>query len=280
MNRERQQQGVNATTQTDFEGPTEPRLMEERQQQDVIAQSAPEFKVPTEPTAIRQRSRSHPQIEVDPNIPLLKTTESHNNYGTTGGTEAHGGAAPLPSGAAPGPPGDAAPEPLEASTGTQGDNATFSGAEAQIMATGNTLHVPPGSAAPGPPGDATHGPGPSDVQGDTNHPGTSNTQQKKHSCCWYWICIVFFHIIALLIVIGRSAPALFFLMQIVINQTSSSNNDFKDLLTILPTIALNAWLLLKHGDIIHTMKEIMKSAIKEQRKATTTTTHGGHRLHE
>lgn len=93
----------------------------------------------------------------------------------------------------------------------------------------------------------------------------NTTQRKEYSCHWYGLCIVFFQIIALLIVIGVSAPALFFLMQIVIDQTSSSNNDFKDLLTILPTIALNAWLLLKHGDIIHAMKEIMKSAIKEQR---------------
>ena len=108
----------------------------------------------------------------------------------------------------------------------------------------------------------------------------NSTQWKKYSCHWYGLCIIFFQIIALLIVIGGSAPALFFLMQIIIDQTSSSNNDFKDLLTILPTIALNAWLLLKHGDIIHTMKEIMKSAIKEQRGATTSTTHGGHRLHE
>ena len=102
------------------------------------------------------------------------------------------------------------------------------------------------------------------------------TQHQNYSCRWYWVFIVPGQIIAVFIVIGVSVPALYFLMQIVIDQTSNSNNDFKDLLSILPTIALNAWLLLKHGDIIHAMKEIMKSAAKEQTlHASEATTRGG-----
>ena len=140
-----------------------------------------------------------------------------------------------------------------AATGGEGGNTTATGGEGGITtATGGEG----GSTA------ATGGEGGSTA---ATGEGGNNTQQKKYSCRWYWLCIVFSQIVALLFVITISAPALYFLMQIVIDQTSSSNNDFKDLLTIIPTIALNAWLLLKHGDITHAMKEIMKSAIKERK---------------
>ena len=206
------------------------------------------------------------QGEGTENTPLLETG-SGNSYGTPGGHAA-----------AQKPVGSAAniQPPDGSSTGAQGDATTPSDSDAKENgSTSSTSAQPPsnstvpGQSTPGgPPGNPPPAP-PQPPGGGTDNTPQNAAQQtsKEYSCRWYWLCIIFFQIIALLIVIGVSAPALFFLMQIVIDQTSSSNNDFKDLLTILPTIALNAWLLLKHGDIIHAMKEIMKSAIKEQRGA-------------
>ena len=240
VNGERQQQETIAATQ--------PISIERRRQQDNAVKSLPESKAPTEPTAMRQRSNS------DPSVPLIKPTgRCMNNYGATTATPGKT-ARPLSDGNTPDPrPPSSPPTP-----GPPG-GPPAPGPPGDPLAPG-----PPGSPpAPGPPS------GPPALGGQDPAPGTQNaTQQKKYSCRWYWLCIVFFQIFTLAFMIGVSAPALYFLMRIVIDQTSNSNNDFKDLLSILPTIALNAWLLLKHGDIIHAMKEIVKSAAKQQRKAT------------
>ena len=253
MNRERQQQGAIAATQ--------PISIERRRQQDNVAKSLPEFKGPTEPTATRQRSNS------DPSVPLLEPIGRcmNNNYGTTGGTGAtRQPTAAQDSTATPGITAHPLSHPAPGSPGGH-PGPPASGPPGGHPAPGGH----PGPLAPGPPG-RHPAPGP---PGGPPAPGTQNaTQQKKYSCRWYWLCIVFFQIFTLAFMIVVSAPALYFLMRIVIDQTSNSNNDFKDLLSILPTIALNAWLLLKHGDIIHAMKEIVKSAAKQQRISGHTAT--------
>ena len=189
----------------------------------------------------------------------------NNNYGTTGGTGAtRQPTAAQDSTATPGITAHPLSHPAPASPGGH-PGPPASGPPGGHPAPGGH----PGPLAPGPPG-GHPAPGP---PGGPPAPGTQNaTQQKKYSCRWYWLCIVFFQIFTLAFMIVVSAPALYFLMQIVIDQTSNSNNDFKDLLSILPTIALNAWLLLKHGDIIHAMKEIVKSAAKQQRISGHTAT--------
>ena len=175
--------------------------------------------------------------------------------------------APGPPGGHPGPTAPAGPLGGPPAPGGQGPAPEPPGGHSGPPAPGPPGGHP-GPAAPGPLGGppAPGGQGPAPGAADLPAPRIQN--EKKYSCRWYWLCIVFFQILTLAFMIGVSAPALYFLMQIVIDQTSNSNNDFKDLLSILPTIALNAWLLLKHGDIIHAMKEIVKSAAKQQRRAT------------
>ena len=80
-------------------------------------------------------------------------------------------------------------------------------------------------------------------------------------CHWLFFTSAFQIIVAMLL-IGISAPLLYFIMNIIIDQTSMSNDQFKDILAIIPTIALNTWLLIRYGNISHTIKEILGKATK------------------
>ena len=82
---------------------------------------------------------------------------------------------------------------------------------------------------------------------------------------WYCHCLLYvsvFQIAVAMLLIGMSAPLLYFIMNIIIDQTSTSNDQFKDILAIIPTIALNTWLLIRYGNISHFVKDIMGKATK------------------
>ena len=87
-------------------------------------------------------------------------------------------------------------------------------------------------------------------------------------CCdeiKHWHCLFLFTIIqifTMLLIIILSAFLLFFLLKVVIQQTSSPDNDFKVILTIVPTIALNLWLLFGQGNLGKAMKNIISKANK------------------
>ena len=81
-------------------------------------------------------------------------------------------------------------------------------------------------------------------------------------CCHWLFFTSAFQIIMAMLLIGISAPLLYFIMNIIIDQTSTSNDQFKDILAIIPTIALNTWLLIRYGNISHTIKDILGKATK------------------
>lgn len=87
---------------------------------------------------------------------------------------------------------------------------------------------------------------------------------KKRECkCTHWLlATAFFQIITFGLVIYLSWRLLHFLLIIIIDQTSNPNDQFKDILAILPTIALNGWLLFKQGNIMHVLKDVVSKANK------------------
>jgi hypothetical protein len=89
-------------------------------------------------------------------------------------------------------------------------------------------------------------------------------------CHWLFIFTIF-QIVAVSMLIGISVPLLYFVMSIVIDQTSDSSNQFKDILTLIPTIALNVWLLWQHRSIPHAVKNIVSKA-----NASAKEHHNGH----
>ena len=78
--------------------------------------------------------------------------------------------------------------------------------------------------------------------------------------CHWLICTVLFQIITMFFIIGLSGLLLYFLLNIVIQQTSNPNNQFKDVLAIVPTIALNLWLLFRQIDFGRALKDIAQRA--------------------
>ena len=85
----------------------------------------------------------------------------------------------------------------------------------------------------------------------------------KCDCTWrfHWLYMTtLFQILIMIFIIGLSAALLYFLLRVVIQQTSSPNNQFKDILAIVPTIALNLWLLSRHVDIGKALKDIAHKA--------------------
>ena len=81
--------------------------------------------------------------------------------------------------------------------------------------------------------------------------------------CFHWLLLTAFsQIIVFGFVIYLSWRLLHFLMIIIIDQTSNPNNQFKDILAILPTIALNGWLLFKKGNIMRALKDVVSKANK------------------
>ena len=66
----------------------------------------------------------------------------------------------------------------------------------------------------------------------------------------------------MIFIVVLSAVLLFFLLNVVIQQTSGSDNEFKDILAIVPTIALNLWLLFWQGDPCKAFKNIVSKANK------------------
>ena len=52
------------------------------------------------------------------------------------------------------------------------------------------------------------------------------------------------------------------LLNVIIQETSGSDNQFKDILAIVPTIALNLWLLSRHFNLGEAMKNIATEANK------------------
>ena len=79
--------------------------------------------------------------------------------------------------------------------------------------------------------------------------------------CIHWLHITtFLQIIIMVFIIGLSIALLYFLLNVVIQQTSSPNDQFKDILAIVPTIALNLWLLSRQVDIGKALKDITHKA--------------------
>ena len=79
--------------------------------------------------------------------------------------------------------------------------------------------------------------------------------------CIHWLHITtFLQIIIMVFIIGLSIALLYFLLNVVIQQTSSPNDQFKDILAIVPTIALNLWLLSRQVDIGKALKDIVHKA--------------------
>lgn len=86
---------------------------------------------------------------------------------------------------------------------------------------------------------------------------------------FHWLLLTtLFQIITFGFVIYLSWRLLHFVLIIIIDQTADPNDQFKDILAILPTIALNVWLLLKQGNITHALKDMVSKANK------TTMEHG------
>ena len=80
---------------------------------------------------------------------------------------------------------------------------------------------------------------------------------------FHWLFIViFFQIVAFGFVIYVSWKLLHFILIIIIEQTSDPNNEYNNLLAILPTVAINGWLLLKKGVFKHALKEVIGKAVK------------------
>ena len=94
----------------------------------------------------------------------------------------------------------------------------------------------------------------------------SLTNSETFSClCKYfhWLLIfTLFQIITFTCVIYLSLMLLHFILSVIIDQTSDSNHQFRDILAILPTIALNGWLLFKHGNIVPVLKNIISNINK------------------
>lgn len=88
-----------------------------------------------------------------------------------------------------------------------------------------------------------------------------NSKNFSWSCKWLLV-FAFAQIITFICVIYLSWKLLYFLMTVVIDQTSDPNDQFRDILAILPTIALNGWLLFKQGNIIHVLKDVVSKANK------------------
>lgn len=84
------------------------------------------------------------------------------------------------------------------------------------------------------------------------------------SCkAFHWLLLVtLFQIMAFIFVIYVSWRLLNFLLTVIIDQTTYPNDDFKNILAILPTIALNIWLILKQGNVLYALKDIVSKANK------------------
>ena len=82
-------------------------------------------------------------------------------------------------------------------------------------------------------------------------------------CCdeiKHWHCLILLTIIqifTILFVTILSMILLFFLLNVVIQMTSGSDNEFKDILTIVPHIALNLWLIFGQGKLGKAIKNII-----------------------
>ena len=91
---------------------------------------------------------------------------------------------------------------------------------------------------------------------------------KKVECCdaikqcHCLFVVTLIQILTMLFITGLSAVLLFFLLNVIIEQTSGANNEFRDILAIVPTIALNLWLLFKEGNVFHAVKNIVGKANK------------------
>lgn len=83
---------------------------------------------------------------------------------------------------------------------------------------------------------------------------------SKYNCTGWLYLITFLQICIMIFIIGLSTALLYFLLNVVIQQTSSPNNQFKDILAIVPTIALNLWLLSRQVDIGKALKDIAHKA--------------------
>ena len=85
---------------------------------------------------------------------------------------------------------------------------------------------------------------------------------KQMKFCHWLFPLTVIQIITMAFIIALSAALLFFLLNVVIQQTSGSDNEFKDILAIVPTIALNLWLLFRQGDLCKAVKNIISKANK------------------
>ena len=91
--------------------------------------------------------------------------------------------------------------------------------------------------------------------------------QSKHCCneikhCHWLFVLTCIQIFTMLFITIISAILLFFLLNVVIQETSGSDNQFKDILAIVPTIALNLWLLSRHINLGEAVKNIATEANK------------------
>lgn len=75
---------------------------------------------------------------------------------------------------------------------------------------------------------------------------------------FHWLFVTtFFQIVAFGFVIYVSWKVLHFILILIVEQTANETSKFTDILAILPTIAINGWLLFKKGDVLHILKDIV-----------------------
>ena len=80
---------------------------------------------------------------------------------------------------------------------------------------------------------------------------------------FHWLFVTtLLQIVAFGFVLYVSWRLLHFILTMIVEQTANGNNKFNDILAILPTIAINGWLLFKKGDVLHILKDAVGEVIK------------------
>ena len=83
-----------------------------------------------------------------------------------------------------------------------------------------------------------------------------------NGCCHCCFILIIVQIVAMVIIAVLSGVILYFLLNVVIQQTSGSDDQFKDILAIVPTIALNLWLVFRQGDFCKAVENIANKVNK------------------